>query len=456
MKFTSDVVIGLEIHAELNTDTKLFCSCPAQGSDEPNTRTCPICLGMPGAKPVTNSKALVLAAKLAQGLNCSLAKEAVFSRKSYFYPDMSKNFQITQYEIPIGENGSVEVMGRKIRIRRVHLEEDPASLIHPGGMDKASYVLIDYNRSGNPLCEVVTEPDFASPQEARQFLKSLITILRYLDAFIPGKHIIKADANISIKETGYTRVEIKNITGFKEIERALAYEIQRQRNGEVRQETRSWNAEKGITQEMRIKETEEDYGYIFEPDLVPVDIKKQKIPEMPHEKAARFVKQYKLSEEDAHVITNEYSITELFEKAAKVNPVLAARWIRRELVRVLNYNNIDPAEMNIDEKQFISLLENLVKNKITEKVGQRIIERLAVGYIDVDKFIEEQGLETISDKVTVEKFVKEAIAENPKAVDDFKAGKETAFNFLLGAVMRKAKGKADPKEVRSLLSGFIK
>ena len=207
--FKKNIVIGLEIHVELNTESKLFCTCPTQGDERPNTRTCEICLGMPGSKPVVNKKAVEFTIKLAHALNCKLAKEIIFSRKSYFYPDMSKNYQITQYEIPIGENGGITISNKKIGIKRVHLEEDPASLVHPGGIDKAQYVLVDYNRSGNPLCEIVTQPDLNSAAEARDFLKSLITILRYLDIFNPEKNIIKADANVSIKESGYIRSEIK-------------------------------------------------------------------------------------------------------------------------------------------------------------------------------------------------------------------------------------------------------
>ncbi len=463
MKFTNNVIIGLEIHIELNTNTKLFCSCPTQGSELPNTRTCEICLGMPGSKPVVNKKAVEYAIKLAHALNCKLSKEIIFSRKSYFYPDMSKNYQITQYEIPLGEKGNIKIGNKNIRIKRVHLEEDPASLIHPGGIDKAQYVLVDYNRSGNPLCEIVTEPDINSPEEARVFLKSLIAILRYLGIFNPEKNIIKADANVSIKESGYVRTEIKNITGFKEIERALNYEIERQKHSaKLKQETRSWNAEKGITTLLRTKETEEDYGYIFDPDLVPIEINakwlkelKKEIPELPHEKAIRYIKQYNISKEDAFVITNEYALTKIFEKAVKINPILAAKWIRRELIRVLNYNKIDVSEMTINEDQFIVLLDLLNKKKITDKVAQKILEKLVVEDIDVLKYIKKEKLESVSNVKLLEKFCKEAINENPKAVEDYKLGKEIALNFLLGNVIRKSQGKADPKEIKNILKKLL-
>ena len=256
-KFTSDVVIGLEINVELDTNTKLFCGCATSGSDEPNSRTCEVCIGAPGSKPVLNKKAVDYALKLCLALECNISPSLVFSRKSYFYPDMSKNYQITQYEIPLGKKGKLKLSsGKEIGITRIHMEEDPAALIHPAGMTGSSFVLIDYNRSGDPLCEVVTEPDLESPEEARDFMKQLITVINYLKIFDDSHCIIKADANISIKESGYTRVEIKNITGFKEIERALKYEVERQKQNikDIEHETRAWDSDKGITFSLRKKE----------------------------------------------------------------------------------------------------------------------------------------------------------------------------------------------------------
>ena len=456
-----EVVIGLEVHAELNTESKLFCACPTQGEEEPNTRTYPVCLGHPGSKPVANKKAVEHAAKLAMALNCRLAKQVIFSRKSYFYPDLAKNYQITQYEVPIGENGSIDISGKRIRIKRLHIEEDPASMIHPGGIGKAGYVLVDYNRSGNPLAEIVTEPDIASPEEAREFLKALITLLRYLGAFDPSKNIIKADANISIKETGYKRAEIKNITGFREIEKALEYEIARQKHeGISSQETRSWDAEKGMTQLLRKKETEEDYGYIFDPDLVPIDIEREelekKLPELPDKKRRRYTKEYRLSEDDARILAGEFSLAQIFEKAVeKTRPVLAARWIRGELMRVLNYNKIDTSEMKINQAQFISLLQLLEKKKITDATAQKILEKLAVDDIDVESYVKKEKLGAVSDLRMIEKYCREAIAENLQAVSDYKSGKDIALNFILGSVMRKSGGKADPKEVKETLKKLI-
>ncbi|MEK6916857.1 MAG: Asp-tRNA(Asn)/Glu-tRNA(Gln) amidotransferase subunit GatB, partial [Nanoarchaeota archaeon] len=470
-----EVVIGLEVHVELNTATKLFCSCSTQGDEtlekqsfsghkksnkffsEPNTRTCPVCLGHPGSKPVVNKKAIEHAIKLAIALNCKISKQVIFSRKNYFYPDLAKNYQITQYEVPIGSNGYIEVAGKKINLKRIHIEEDPASMIHPGGIAKANYVLVDYNRSGNPLVEIVTEPDMISPEEAREFLKTLITLLQYLNVFDPSKNIMKADANISIKKTGYKRAEIKNITGFREIEKALQYEIKRQNHEGIKsQETRAWDAEKGITQLLRKKETDEDYGYIFDPDLVPIDITpdmikqlKKEIPELPCEKYKRYVKEYKLSNDDALILSGEFSLTQIFEKAVKkVDAVLAAKWIRMELMRVLNYNNIDVSDMKINHEQFVMFLFMLEKKKITDATAQKILERLVVEDIDVESYVKKQKLGTVSDINVIEKYCKESIAENPQAVEDYKSGKEIALNFILGSVMRKSGGKADPKKVK--------
>ncbi len=460
MRSAQDVIIGLEIHVELDTKTKLFCSCPTQGDDRPNTRTCEICLGHPGSKPKVNKMAIEYAIKLAKSLNCRISNSVIFSRKNYFYPDMSKNYQITQYETPLGEKGYLQLEGKKISITRVHIEEDPASLVHPAGITKSNYVLVDYNRSGNPLCEIVTGPDLNSPKEARDFMKSLITILRYLKIFDPEKNIIKADANVSVKESGYIRSEIKNISGFKEIEKALEYEIARQKNAvesgvELSQETRAWD--NGKTTLLRKKETEEDYGYIFDPDLVPIGTGNFKIivPELPAEKAKRFVKEFSISKNNAFVLTSDYDLSLIFENSVKkVSPQLAAKWIRRELVRVANYNNISVTA--IDEKEFIKILELLEDRKITDNTAKKILEELAENKINVAKHVKEHGLEAVSDTSQLESFCKEAIAENPKAVSDYLHGNGNSLNFVVGKVMQKSRGKADPKQVKKILVELIK
>ena len=468
--FTTDIVIGLEIHTELNTKTKLFCGCPTKGSEEPNTRTCPICLGMPGSKPVLNKKAVEFALKLCLALGCEISPELIFSRKSYFYPDMAKNYQISQYEIPLGKKGKLNLGdGKEVGITRVHIEEDPASLVHPSGMKESAYVLVDYNRSGNPLAEIVTEPDLTSPDEARDFMKQLITVLDYLEIFDVNNGIIKADANVSIKESNYSRVEIKNITGFKDIERALVYEISRQKEEarsrkKIEQETRAWDSEKGITFSLRKKETEEDYGYIIDTDLTITEITdnwvkeiKKQMPELAQDKIKKFVGEYRIKMEDAQIIASDKFLADMFEKVAEeINPILAAKWLRRELVRVLNFNKKELSEVEINEKHIIDLLKLIEQRKITDNIGQQIIEKLVEKPFDVNEYVKKEKLEAVSDVSELEKFCKEAIAENPRAVEDYKKGETKALNFIVGKVMYKTKGKATPKEVNEIILRLIK
>jgi len=473
MKFDKDIVIGMEIHVELDTDTKLFCSCPTK-AEEPNTATCEICLGMPGSKPVVNKKAIDYALKLAMALNCRIAPELIFSRKVYFYPDMSKNYQITQYEMPLGSEGFIELaQGKNIGITRVHLEEDPAALTHQGSMETSPFVLVDYNRSGRPLCEIVTNPEMHSPQEARDFMKQLITILQSLKIFNIKTRIIKADANVSVKESGYTRAEIKNITGFKEIERALIYEIERQKKEvlegkKVILETRGWDANLGITKSLRSKETEEDYGYIFDPDLVAVDITKEmvdktkkELPELPNQKLKRYVEKLKINVTDAQVISSDFVLSEMFDRLinSKVDASLSADWIRRELPRVANYNKKEVEDLLSDkfEEHFVEIIELLGTKKITPVIAKDLLNKLADGRLNESpkKYVEKEKLTAVSDSSEIKKFCEEAIKENPKAVEDYKKGESNALNFLIGQVMRKSKGKASADEVRKIIEKII-
>lgn len=467
--FTSDIVVGLEVHTELDTKTKLFCSCPTKGNEEPNTRVCPVCLGHPGSKPVLNKKAVEFILKLCVAMGSKISSQLIFSRKSYFYPDMAKNYQITQYELPIGTGGNLRLKeGKEIALKRIHLEEDPASLVHASGMHESSYVLVDYNRSGNPLVEIVTEPALESPDEARDFMKQLITILGYLEIFDENEGIIKADANVSIKEGDYARVEVKNITGFKEIERALNYEVLRQKSEiklgrKIMQETRSWDSEKGITFALRQKETEEDYGYIIDTDLVAVDITdewlnriKKEIPELAQDKVRKFVG-IGVKKDDAEIIASDRFLAELFEKVIKeINPELAAKWIRRELLRVLNYSNKGLSDVEINANHMIDLLKLVEAGKITDNVASGILEKLAEKPFDVKEYVKKEKLEAVSDISELEKYCKEVIKENPAAVEDFRIGEAKALNFIVGQVMRKTKGKATPKEVNEIFLKLLK
>ena len=470
MQFTTDIVIGLEVHAGLNTKTKLFCGCPNRKAEQPNTLICPVCLGHPGSKPVVNRKVIEYALRMGIATQSKLASELIFSRKSYFYPDLAKNYQITQYELPICSGGKLALKdGKEVGFIRIHLEEDPASLVHQGSMQESPFVLVDYNRSGSPLLEIVTKPCMASPEEARDFMKQLITTLGYLNIFDANDGIIKADANLSIRESGYTRVEIKNITGFKEIERALIYEVARQKqeinDGKNRvQETRGWDADKGITFSMRTKETEADYGYIIDPDLVPITITKEMIEEvrmrMP-ELAPQKIQRYAglgVDRTDAEIVASELELAELFERALEegIKPVFAARWIRRELLRVLNYNKKSITDAKVDERQLFTLFRLVSGKKITEKTGQRLIEKLMDASFDMQEYVEKEGLLAVSDSGQLEQWCREAIAESTKAVEDYKNGSEKSLNFIVGHVMQKSRGTAAPEEVKGMLRNLLR
>ena len=447
--------IGIECHVQLSTKSKIFCSCPTQGSEKPNSRCCETCLGHPGSKPVLNIEALKQGIKVALALNCKIAPETFFSRKNYSYPDLCRNFQITQYEVPFSSQGNLE----GIRIRRIHLEEDPGALIH-----KKTFCLIDYNRSGIPLIEIVTEPDFKSSNQVREFLKKLITILEYLDVYTrQSEATMKADINVS---TTGERVEIKNISSLKEIERALDYEIARQTENPAKvQQTLGWDPNKGKTFLMREKETEIDYGYIFEPDLTKIEISQEflkdiqkTIPELNESKLIRFKQQYKLPDEEASVLTSEIRLSNLFEEVAKkIDPILAARWLKRDLLKLLNYNKTNLREITIDSRKIIQILDSLAKNQITDKTAKELLIKLIQdsNFNPLD-YIKKEKLEIISTISDLESLCKEAISENKPAIEDYKHGNEKAINFLVGAVMKKSKGKADPKKVEKILKELIK
>lgn len=453
------IVIGLEVHVQLKTKTKLFCSCPTF-TEEPNTAICPTCLGHPGSKPVINEKALEYGAKLAIALGCKIAPHIQFARKTYFYPDLVKNYQITQQDDPLGSDGQIVLDdGKVVRIARCHLEEDPGALIR-----ETNAVLADYNRSGIALCEIVTSPDMSSPAEAREFLKKLMNILGYLGIFDQDTCIIKADANVSIKEKKYTRVEIKNITGFKEIERALTYEVERQKTQDVKKETRGWDDVKGITYSMRSKEEEADYGYIVEPDLPTFHISEDwiknvqsQIPELAHARAARWIKEWKIDSVDANVIAADIEVADLFEQIAKkVNPITASHWVRREVLRLMNDNKQTLKETQFDAKGLIEVLELYEKKKITNKIAQNIIRELASKKFSPIAFVKENKLETVADEGALDALCKKVIAEQPKAVEDYKKGEEKSLMFLIGQVMKHTKGTASPQMVRELLITLLK
>ncbi len=466
MKKQTTTLIGLETHLQLNTDSKLFCGCSTMPTDKPNTQTCPICLGHPGSKPMFNKKVMEYALKLCVALGCNVEKEIAFSRKTYFYPDMGKNFQITQYEIPLGKKGTIKLKsGKIVKIERIHIEEDPASLVHEKGIADSKFVLIDYNRAGIPLCEIVTEPCMNSPAEAREFLKELTRIVKYLKVFDENNGVLKSDLNLSIP--GHPRAEIKNVSGFKDAERALNYELIRQRMVMKRglktiQETRAWTGSKTIS--LRSKETEADYGYIIEPDLPVLTISKEmiqevkkKVPELAHIRAARYVKEHKLDSIDAEVMAMELELAELFERVAQeIDPKLAAKWLRRELLRVLNYNKKSLKQVKLDEKHLIELLQLVERKEISETTGQKIMEKLVEKQFSPAAYVKKKGLLQVTSASEIEKISKQVIKENKKAVDDFKKGNEKSLHFLVGQVMKATKGKADPNVVNKVMRKILK
>ena len=461
----SETLIGLETHIQLKTNSKLFCGCPTAVSEEPNSQCCEICLGHPGSKPMFNKKALQFALKLCVALGCDVEKEIAFSRKTYFYPDMSKNFQITQYEIPLGKKGTIKLpSGKIVQIERIHIEEDPAALVHEGSIAESPAVLIDYNRAGIPLCEIVTTPCMNSPAEAREYLKELVRIVKYLKVFDEHSGTLKSDCNLSI--TGHPRAEVKNVSGFKDAERALNYELVRQKMAlkmkkEIRQETRAWTGSKTIF--LRSKETEADYGYIIEPDLPVFNITeemianiKKEVPELAHVRSARYVKDFKIDKVDAEVMAMELELAELFEKVAtEIDPQLAARWIRKELLRVLNYNKKSIRDIKFGVKEIVELLELVNKKAISETTAQRIIEKLMEKKFSPQEYVKKHGLAQISSDAEIKKICQQVIKDNQKAVSDFKSGNEKSFHFLVGQVMRATKGKASPDVVNKVMKEEI-
>ncbi len=470
------IMIGLETHVQLNSKSKLFCGCanPVSSSNdkelEPNTLTCPTCLGMPGSKPRVNAAVIDCAIKAALAFNCKIAPEIYFSRKTYFYPDMSKNFQTTQYEIPLCEGGHMElnVSGKKkkIRIRRIHIEEDPAKLSHESGPD-GGYTLVDYNRAGVPLVEIVTEPDFESPEEARLYLQKIGQICDYLGIYdFASDAALKSDGNISLD--GGDRVEIKNISGTKEVERALNYEKIRQKNviragGKVVQETRQWKPQMGVTKSARTKETEDDYGYIFEPNLTKIEIHeeqvgkiKESMPELPDEKQERFIKQYKMHEKEAEKLTSEKAIADLFEMAAKkVDARIAAGWLSGPLKKTLNYNDMSYTGSGLKDKWIITLLEKFAKKEYTDHVAEQTIRKMVELGCDEKIASKKLGLGKISDSGKIKDIVSRVVGSNKKAVDDYLGGEEKSLHYLVGQVMRETKGQVDANTAKKEIIKLI-
>ena len=463
------VMIGLEVHVQLNKlKTKVFCGCSTDyHNDPPNSHVCPVCLGLPGSLPVINRKAVEAAIKIGLALNCRVEEHTQFYRKNYYYPDLPKGFQITQYDFPISSGGYIMIEGEdgehRVGITRAHMEEDPGRLVHEGTIDKSKYTLIDYNRSGMALIEIVSDPDMRSPKEARRYLDKLRNILEYLDIFDGDlEGALRVDANISIM--GGQRAEIKNISSHKGAERALLFEIVRQKNvlrrgGVVVQETRHFDEAREITLSMRSKEEAHDYRYFPEPDLVPLKISdwapaiKATLPELPDARRMRFVEQYGIRDDHAKALTSERKVAIFYEEVAKIaDPKTAAVWICDVLKGELNYR-----DLTIDafkKEHMLSVIELLMSKKITEDGAVDIIRTLLDKGGSPEEIVKEKGLLKVEGDI-VSTAAEEAIKENPAAVADFKAGKEKALNSLVGAVMKKTKGRADARAAREILLGKL-
>ena len=475
-------VVGLEIHVELSTKSKMFCSCVNDPNERhPNVNICPICTAQPGTLPVINKEAVRKVIKTGLSLKCQIPEYSKFDRKNYFYPDLPKGYQISQLYQPLCREGFLIINGKKIRIREVHLEEDTGKLIHPEG---ENYSLVDFNRAGIPLMELVTEPDLNSAREARRFAEELQLILRYLN--VSGadmeKGQLRVEVNISLSKNQKlgTKVEIKNLNSFRSVERAIEYEMQRQtkileKKGKIIQETRGWDDIKGVTFSQREKEEAHDYRYFPEPDLPPLHLTSElineirsEIPELPQQKRERFKREYELDEKGVEVFVQNKNFGEYFEKVVSELPPrlpqpnikklikLDSNYLITDLQGLLKGMSVSSEKFLITPENFAEFITLIYEGKISSKIAKIVLEEMFKTGADPSHIIEEKGLVQITDKAEIEKIVKEVISKNKKAVEDYKKGKENALQFLFGQVMAESKGRANPKIVDKILKKMIK
>ncbi len=469
-----ETVIGLEIHVELNTRSKIFCGCSTEFESDPNQNTCPICLGLPGTLPVLNREVINLAVKAGLALNCKINKISKMDRKNYFYPDLPKAYQISQNELPVCSGGYIEFdcEGRrcKVRINRIHIEEDAGKLIH---LEEQPYSLVDYNRAGIPLIEIVSEPDIRSPLEAATFLRALKAMLEYCEISDcrMEQGSLRCDANISVRPAGRkefgTKVELKNMNSFRELQKALESEEERQRElyrlGEeyrIIQETRRWDSVKGRTVPMRSKEEAHDYRYFPEPDLMPVIIQedvieriRKTLPEMPTQKHSRFISEYKLSQNDVEILVEDKGLSEFFERVVKegADPKTAANWVLGDLLRILNEKGMPSRDIPVKPASLSRLIALIEKGVISNTAGKEVFRELFVSSKSPEEIIEARGLSQISSEEVLIGLVRQVIEQNPDSVASFKKGKIQAAGYLVGQVMKASKGKANPKMVKELV-----
>ena len=482
-----ETVIGLEVHVQLGTRSKMFCRCSADYANAPpNTHVCPVCLGMPGVLPTINKRAIEYAIMTALALNCTIPEHTRFDRKNYPYPDLMKGYQISQYDNPLSRNGwlTIEVDGKSKRlgITRVHQEEDVAKLFHRIDPDGETYSLVDVNRSGVPLMEVVSEPDMRSPEEAREYLMKLRSILQYLGVSTGNMEegSFRCDANVSIRPAGTTKfmpkVEVKNMNSFRAVFRALAYEVERQKKvaeegGRLVQETRGWVEEKGATVSQRSKEYAHDYRYFPEPDLPPmefsralVDEIRSRLPELPDAVRDRFMSQYNLSGYDANLLTVSRAMADYFEACLKLLPAgtgadkkakTVANWLLGEFTRLLNATNIEIKDAKVEPRHLVEMLDLIDKGTLSTKMAKEVFEDMFHSGKKASLVVQEKGLAQISTTTELETVVGQVIAANSQAVADYKQGKETALKFLVGQVMKATKGQANPQMVNELLRRML-
>jgi aspartyl-tRNA(Asn)/glutamyl-tRNA(Gln) amidotransferase subunit B len=485
MKEGWETIIGLEIHAQLSTESKIFCGCSTRFGDEPNSNTCPVCLGLPGALPVLNKRAVELGARAALALSLQINERSIFARKNYFYPDLPKGYQISQYDQPFSERGELEIMTaerddgghprqwrpHKVRITRLHLEEDAGKNVHEGlpSVDRYSYV--DLNRAGTPLAEIVTEPDFRSSWEAYDYVNHVRRALQWVGASEADmeKGNLRCEANVSVRRKGDekfgTKVELKNLNSVRFMQRAIEYEIERQINliesgGHVAQETRLWDERAGETRVMRSKEEAHDYRYFPEPDLQPLVVSQEFIervraamPELPEERRKRLMEEYQLSFNDASQLTSERALADYYEQAAKAsgNARGAANWIKSELLRELETSGKDISDSPVPPEELGALVRLIDEGSISGKQGKDVLVEMFAKGKRASEVIEERGLVQVSDASAIDPIIDEVIAASPQQLAQYRAGKEALFGFFVGQVMKASKGKANPKVVNERL-----
>ena len=472
-----DIVIGLEVHSELSTKTKIFCSCPTEFGGEPNTHCCPVCMAMPGALPVLNKKVVEYAIKAGIATNCTIAKESKNDRKNYFYPDLPKSYQISQFDMPLCTNGFVEIETengpKKIRLVRIHIEEDAGKLNHD---EYGRGSLVDLNRAGVPLIEIVSEPDISSASEAEAYLKKLKSILEYIEVSDckMQEGSLRADVNVSVKKKGTdelgTRTEMKNMNSFRSIVRAIEYESERQievleNGGIITQETLRWDDVSGKTFSMRDKEDAQDYRYFPEPDLAMIRISDeyvQKIsktlPEMPEKRKARYIEELGLPEYDANILTSSKHLSDLFERANNVcnNPKAVSNWIMSDIIIILYEEGIEADKLPFSAEQLGKLINLIDKKTISTSIAKTVLEEMTVNPKDPEEIIKEKGLIQISDEGAIKEIVLKILEENPQSIADYKAGRDRALGFLVGQAMKQTKGKANPQMLNTMFLEELK